>query len=91
MNGPLAAGAACLTAVMVGATFLACYWRPARPAAGGRHRVPARVPAPLPVLERREALGIRTVWCAVEHRPTEHVEFALGGLMCLGCTPWGSS
>lgn len=88
MNGPLAVGGLCVVAVIVGGGLLGRYWRPARPAPGGRHRVPARVSAPLPV-ERVEALVIRTEQCPVEHRETEHVEFALGGLMCLGCPPGG--
>jgi hypothetical protein len=62
MNGQIAAGVGVLTAVMVGAVFLARYWRPARPAPqGGRHRAPAVVPVPeCEVLPRVEALVLRT-------------------------------
>ena len=38
-----------------------------------------------------EALVIRETRCPVCHADTEHVAFALGGLMCRKCPPRGSS
>ena len=88
MSGQLGVGGACLTVAAVGLVWLARLW-PARPARGGRHRGPvAAIEAgPAPV----EALVIRETRCPVRHADTEHVAFALGGLMCRKCPPRGSS
>lgn len=87
MNGPIALGGACATGVLVGGTWLARWAvHPTHPArAAGRHRAPAPVAAPEPERNSVEALDIRLMHCPVQHRPTRHVAFALGGLMCLDC------
>ena len=90
MSGTVTAGAGVLTAILAAGTGLSRWWvRPVRPARGGRHRGPvAAIEAgPAPV----EALVIRETRCPVCHADTEHVAFALGGLMCRKCPPRGSS
>lgn len=96
VSGQITAGAGVLTAVLVAGTGLARWWVADRPPRGGRHRAPAVLaPAPLPTPkpvpggELVEALVYETAHCPTCHRDTEHVRFALGGLMCPSCPPWG--
>ncbi|MFD8805621.1 hypothetical protein [Streptomyces sp. NPDC059597] len=74
----LAVGAASLMGSLILATGVARWWARTTPAT-----TPARHRAGL--VRPMEALTQREQWCLAEHRPTLHVQFALGGAMCLDC------
>lgn len=75
MTPEITIGAASLMGSLLVASGLARWWVRPEPVA----------PRPRQLLRPIEALDKVERYCVVEHRPTLHVQFRAGSLMCLDC------